>query len=403
MDREENPYKVLHLEQDASIDEVKKAFYYVAQMYHPHKGGNEQQFLRFQKAYQQIVDAYNKGHAVLVAPKSYNELKQGGEIKVKHRYQPADFRKENRFNQGQFNEKFQKEAKTKGSYTYDVNHLTASDRDPTHFKSEYARVTTEAEGITPMFSQGGFNSQTFNHAFVRMKEQHQQQNGELEEYGEPEPTLSREIVSCIDLNDPQGQNMENLYDKAYGLHRNPDTYQDDFLAQCRDQPDITKETRLSQGELRSRMDQYNRMDLKYNKDKLITDRTSALQEVEGLESSKARQQLTEQQQHLASTRGVEAHFDRMMSLRDMAGGRMTGVLDRPTPTTTNYRDMQNVVYEPAPLLVQPQQHLQQSMYGQPPPLYKKKQHKNELEHELHKVKRVVRKQQKAIQQLLHRA
>jgi hypothetical protein len=96
----------------------------------------------------------------------------------------------------------------------------------------------------------------------------------------------------------------------------------------------------------------------------------------------------------------------MMSLRapmDMIGGHMVGVIDRPTPTTTNYRDMQNVIYEPAPLLLaQPNVSHGSRMHGQPPPIYKKKHYKTEIEHELQKVKRVVKKQQKAIQQLLNK-
>ena len=51
-----DPYKILHLEPNCSTDEVTRAYFYIAKIYHPNKGGNEAEFLRFQNAYKQIIE-----------------------------------------------------------------------------------------------------------------------------------------------------------------------------------------------------------------------------------------------------------------------------------------------------------------------------------------------------------
>ena len=48
----EDPYQVLNLDPKSSIDEVNKAYFYIAKIYHPNKGGSESEFLRFQKCSQ---------------------------------------------------------------------------------------------------------------------------------------------------------------------------------------------------------------------------------------------------------------------------------------------------------------------------------------------------------------
>jgi len=51
-----NPYKVLGIKQDATQDEIKKAFRKLALKYHPDKGGDEEKFKQVNQAYSMISD-----------------------------------------------------------------------------------------------------------------------------------------------------------------------------------------------------------------------------------------------------------------------------------------------------------------------------------------------------------
>ena len=89
----EDPYQVLNLDPKSSIDEVNKAYFYIAKIYHPNKGGSESEFLRFQKAYKQILDAHQKGHSYgAKGSRDHYQLKTGSENALKrdmyHQYKP---------------------------------------------------------------------------------------------------------------------------------------------------------------------------------------------------------------------------------------------------------------------------------------------------------------------------
>lgn len=49
-------YKTLDIEHTATIDEIKKAFYKLAHIHHPDKGGDEKQFKIVNEAYQTLSD-----------------------------------------------------------------------------------------------------------------------------------------------------------------------------------------------------------------------------------------------------------------------------------------------------------------------------------------------------------
>lgn len=463
-----DPYQVLGLEPTASMDEVQRTYFCAAKIYHPNKGGSEEEFLKFQRAYQQILQAHNRGEKVPVAPKDFHQLKgiQDKQLQVEHQYRPQDFQGQGQsgqqFNRDMFNQSFQQH-RGEDEYTYDIDKLdmTAADRKADDYRREYARVTAEAEGMTP-FGNGRFNHQIFNHAFVHMKEKHKQETGEVEEIGEPAPATSNEVADCINLDNPRAPGSGNYTDfqQAYRqTHSNPGEYDGEFLAQFQGQPDITREAALSTSEIKKRMGDWHSTKLKYNKDKLITDKTAPLMEVEGLEapppppqqlphpgqhrplqplqplqplnpSFDARDMAMEQARQTMSQRdvqgGLQGDFNRMMMLRaPQAVAQRPGEVTmshRPVSSSTKgmNRELHGQIVKPAALLV-----------GKPPPIHRKKRsssataairkhkHKSKSEHgssrsrreraeraepesiedRLRRMQRTIRKQQKAIERL----
>lgn len=447
-----DPYQILNLDANASIEEVNKAYFYIAKIYHPNKGGNEEEFLRFQAAYKQIVDAHAKGQRPTIAPKDFMQLRDGQQpINVDHQYRPCDFRApaqghvQDRFSQELFNRRFQEQqrqqnsANDEASYTYDIDNmdLTKAERREDEYKREYAQVTAEMENITP-FGNGSFNNTTFNHAFTHLKEQQKKARGEVEEVGIPNPTASREIMHCTDLENPKnpGTGEYTGFKQAYDSHTNPNEYDKSFLAQFQGKPDITKVEPMKSGEARKRMNDRQNAKLEYNKEKLVTDLTVALKEVEGLESKKAAMQLQRQRAMLQEQARVEAEaqaraqvaghtgsnggvdmFERMAALRSPVHVPQHSMLGPERPMASvgkgHNRETAGYIAQPAAILLQGQgqnrsQHAvrksrKSHREGRPPPI-QKKQHRrreqsNDMEDELLQMKRDIRRQQKIIKQL----
>lgn len=98
-----DPYKVLGLDPNASIDDVKKEFKKLAMIHHPDKGGDENKFKEINNAYQQIInpdksnqqfqhgfngmdinDIFSEvfGHSPFGGPRHWNQQKRNRNIRV---------------------------------------------------------------------------------------------------------------------------------------------------------------------------------------------------------------------------------------------------------------------------------------------------------------------------------
>lgn len=394
---DEDPYQVLNLQPDASLEEVKRAYFYIAQIYHPNKGGSEQQFLRFQNAYNQIITKPTYG---TVAPRSFHDLKKNADIMpdVQYSYSARDFQAGHGFDNQKFNNAFS-QGQSQGDesgYTYDVGHLTQPDRTLVDYRREYDKVTMEAESVTPMFAGGrGFDPMTFNKVFQHMKDQHK--STDLQEYtGDPAPSTSKEIVSCVNL-DKRIPDVGYFagYGDAYNMHQNPERYDRSFIEQCKRNPEVKRDSKLTQQEMRSRMNNYQNMSMTYNTDRLITDRNSHLQEVEGLDSRKAQQQLYDQRSTMQENSMDQ--FQKLMALRapvhahQGAGG--LNYMDRPMAAfNDSKRETQGYVPTSPYLLGQQEQEQEKKT--------KSRKHKSKLSSEIKDIKRLVKDQQKIISQLM---
>lgn len=64
-------YAVLQINRNCTKDEIKKAFYKLAHIHHPDKGGDEKEFKKINEAYQylmkhhQVVQQHNNGGIII--------------------------------------------------------------------------------------------------------------------------------------------------------------------------------------------------------------------------------------------------------------------------------------------------------------------------------------------------
>lgn len=381
--RQADPYKVLNLNPRATTEEIDRAFYYISQMYHPDKGGNEEQYFMFQQAYQTIMASRSGGrhaHMQPRAPSSWDDMRQGSRkgIETDYRHKLEEFQSADRgFNSTSFNQKFAEQAGNGGnggnSYTYNVDYLQAKDRDAQSFRQQYSQITTEAESVTPMFSADQFNNETFNQVFSHMKKQHEKHNGQ-DLPSEPEPLAAYGATPYTRLDDPQGQRFQNQYEQAYkGTHVNPTEYNGGFIGQFESLPDITKVNRMSASEAASRIGQYQSTQLQYNKDALITDRTTMLANVAGLDSTRS--------QH-----STDLQHQRIMNQPITIATPGLLPLDRPMPTNGSYyRETAGYVPDSPALLLNP--------LGTPPPVYRRKA---ALPNDVKVLKKIIRQQQQEL-------
>jgi curved DNA-binding protein CbpA len=447
-----DPYKILSLDPNSTIEEVNRAYFYIAKIYHPNKGGNEEEFLRFQQAYKQIIETHANAQKLTVAPKDFNQLRNQDQIDIQHQFKPEDFRNsmQNRFSEELFNRRFREQRTDSGgvsddnAYTYDIDGLDMSDRKADEYKREYAQVTAEVESVIP-FGNGRFNNATFNQAFIHLKEREKEERvkrGEVEEVGLPNPTASREVMACTNIENPRNPGTGDFagLQQAYGAnHQNPNGYDPKFLAQFQGQTDITKVNTLSANEMRKRVNDWQNIKLQYNKEKLVTDLTVPLKEVEGLESNKAARQMQHQRMMLQEQARVEAEAQARAQIAGSSSNRGTGTgpgtdmfarmtalrapihvqamsglgPDRPVASNSKGTNRETAGYVTQPAAILLQQPTQINRYrGRPPPIQKKHQHvhvkkvhepnQSNIEDELRQMRRALRRQQKVIKQLSRR-
>ena len=421
-----NPYEVLNLDPKSSIDDVKKAFYHIAQAYHPDKGGDPKVFRRYQEAYHQILTgtADPSGETTYV-PRDFNHMREGARAyKHQHKHKLDDFTAGSQFNRDKFNDVFRKERKESDGYVYNIDASEGKDRNKQEFEREYAQITAQAESIPKMFPTGSFDHNAFNRAFMQMKDRHQTETHDIDEYKEPEPSGCLTMMQYTDIENPThttnlsmlgGADYYNAYAKS---HQNPHTFTEKELQQLKSMPDITKEHALSARDIQERLEKYKSMPLEYNKEKLVTDINIPLQRVEGLESRKAQLHHERQLDDLAYRHYQQQMPMQQMPMQQMPMQQMPMQQMPMQQMPMQQMAVQQMAVQQIPYQLrhpQPQMPIQQIPYQlrhpQPPTFSQNIPVKNRTEHnptvrernstdELAKVKRTVKKQQKLIKQLL---
>lgn len=167
-----DPYKVLEIPKNASMNDIKNAYKRKAKVYHPDRmGGNKQQFQLLTMAYMSILEKYKRQQQdkqfMTLKEESQSQLKQQNKVQRKNVNM-----KGNNFNIRMFNK------------IYDENKLqTPSDEG-------YGKWMTDTEyesDTTPKLFSSEFNLNVFNNTFEDKKEEGSQ---EIIKYQEPQPMVS---------------------------------------------------------------------------------------------------------------------------------------------------------------------------------------------------------------------
>ena len=259
----EDPYDVLQLPRTATNAEVNRAFYYVATMYHPDRGGNKQAYLRFQRAFKKIK-AERKGSA---KPKPIPVQQEEEE---QYEFTPQDFYgadTNSRFNLAAFNDSFSKKHRRK------QREAKATERTAKAYQKERMEVSNLARTVTPLYGHGQgsgggvYDRNAFNRAFNDAQAEHRKRTGEVEEVPE-EPqeltasgTLPYQTFDSAALMEHQvfDFNGPTVFETApqRRMARNPDVpVSRAKLFQYQQQPDVTKVQALTPREHEERVREY---------------------------------------------------------------------------------------------------------------------------------------------------
>ena len=214
-----DPYHILNLKSDASIDEIKQRFYKLTQLYHPDKGGNAAKYLTYKEAYQSILKN-KKGE---LKPKTFSSICAERAKPLKNLDLPA-----RKVTPKEFHRKFQEaEVFNDTGYTYNLARFEKENgRVESAFRKEYDTVSKNIEKVIP-FTRSSFNSKDFNDTFVSRKKEHFKQNKQVEEiFTEPEPVYldSHYANNSASLENPQhiyGKDKYSPFNGAYNQHENP--------------------------------------------------------------------------------------------------------------------------------------------------------------------------------------
>lgn len=213
-----DPYHILNLKSNASIDEIKERFYKLTQLYHPDKGGNAAKYMNYKEAYQTILKQKQKPKE-----KTFSSI-CAERAKPLLNLDPSSVK----ITPKEFQRKFQEaEVYNDTGYTYNLARFEKEKgRVEKEFRKEYDAVSKNMEKVIP-FTQSSFNSKDFNDTFVSRKKEHFKQNKQLEEiFTEPEPVYldSHYANNSASLENPQhiyGKDKYSPYVGAYNQHENP--------------------------------------------------------------------------------------------------------------------------------------------------------------------------------------
>ena len=171
-----DPYKILHVEKNCSIEQLREAFKKVAIKVHPDKGGNEELFKIVVESYKVIYTKLKSDNG----DKDFNELKSESHLQFENMKKTKHVSFKGDQSEEEFSSKFNK--------TFDENRFQDSVIDDGYgqFMSQSSKHRDEID-----ISKSIKNFKDFNTAF----DNQEVMNKEVMMYKEPEPlTMSKSLA-----------------------------------------------------------------------------------------------------------------------------------------------------------------------------------------------------------------
>jgi curved DNA-binding protein CbpA len=251
-----DPYKILGIPNDSTLEQVKEAYRILARKHHPDKGGNADTFKIMKTAFKIIVDNIKKGVPIPKTQVStFNELKDGStNFQVTKQLEPHEFfghakpiNVNKEFNANAFNQKF-----ISGKNNGEDYLLASSDNDyrenrtKEQLLSEQAAIDGEIGKIKPMFVGKDWSNNAFNRMFEHINGKPEDKITALQGYEEP-IALTSGLQPFTEIDDnhklKQTGNIVSLpfgsLDDSFAGYKNPNAIDNDLLTKFKQQPDIT--------------------------------------------------------------------------------------------------------------------------------------------------------------------
>ncbi len=280
-----DPYKMLGIQQNATLDEVKDAYRQLARLHHPDKGGNPETFKIIKLAFKMILDNIKKGvpipqqnSATFVemrdASQNYQQVqKQPEPHEFLGKDYPIDPNRE--FDRGSFNQKFMQSRKESEDYL-----LSAADKDyrenrtKEQLLSEQAAIDGELGKIKPMFTGRDFNNNAFQRMFEFVNGTPEANSKAMQIYDEPQALVSglqpfTEIDEThkIKQTDKLSSLGFSTFEEGFGGQKNPDHVDRDLLSKFAQQPNITDVNTIEEdyhSKMKKRLNDYQSVQMNFH-------------------------------------------------------------------------------------------------------------------------------------------
>ena len=268
-----DPYAILQLDRNSSIQEVKVAFKALAKVYHPDKGGNPEMFRMLKEAYTTIL-GFIEGQSSRDSGQMNNRNAKDhlAELMQEQKVMQRGGLDHRNFSRDRFNAEFESQRNINSDFVYNIDLKSANKMNQKTFdqlQRERSSMNAEIGQIKPLFNRGrGFDPNVFNRIFDKYKNTSNGGEGALVPYQDPMPLTSHGNMDFsqaiqphmgnvggggfapLDQNQNQNQNQNQDQNQMF---ENPSNVPiNDF----RDLPDITQVKSLGRDEIKNRMSEY---------------------------------------------------------------------------------------------------------------------------------------------------
>jgi curved DNA-binding protein CbpA len=277
-----DPYDVLKIPHESTLEEIKEAYRNLAMVNHPDRGGSEETYTIIKLAFKMIVDSFKKGIPIQKqVSNTFVEMKSAANSDfVQKQPEPHEFfgqttpiNPNKEFNRDAFNQKFLQNQNTEDYLLSSIDKDYRETRTKEQLLSEQANIENELGQIQPLFK----DKDTFNNgAFQRMFEH---LNGNtlskaVQNYEEPQALVSS-LQPFTEIDESHKvkhtDNFSSLcfsnFDDGFNAGKNPDHVDQDLLNKFAQEPDITIVNTIEEDDrarMKNKMNEYNSININFH-------------------------------------------------------------------------------------------------------------------------------------------